>query len=252
MMRECPSCYGKWASALAGRVAWRMWATARQRAHARDVRHWRVVHVVVSFPDEGRSYRSAKARALRVAKEHGIDGGAAVFHPFRAEGCHYAADGYFHYHVFGLALGDIVPGGLSRDGALVFKVLRDRVHGDFNGFRSPHELSRAVSYALKHSGIVSYDTDADGSRRRRHSVTWFGVASYNQMSTAKLKSLHPEGYSAVHDPRGVRCPSCGSRDTFQTGELSVDGLFHPFSPLESYQRSHPCRGQWRCERGDYG
>jgi DNA-directed RNA polymerase subunit RPC12/RpoP len=252
MMRECPSCYGKWASALAKRVAWRMWATARHVSQARGVRYWRVVHAIVSFRDEGRSYRFAKARALRVAKQQGIDGGAVVFHPFRTEGGRYVADGYFHYHIFGLALGDIAPGGSSRDGAVVFKVVRDRVHGDFRGFRSPHELARAVSYALKHSGVVSSDTDSDGSRRRRHSVTWFGVASYNQLSTAKLKALHPEGYSAVHDPRGVRCPSCGSRDTAQMGELSVDGVLHPFSAREWYQRNHPCRGQWRCERGDCG
>lgn len=249
MKRDCPDCYPKWASLLGRRVAWRLWSVARLLVRERKLPYWRVVHTVVSIPDVGQSLRRAKARVLRVVKQHGVNGGVAVLHGTRAVSGHYVADGYLHYHVFGVALGDIVPGGQPKDGDLVFKVIRDAVHQDFNGFRSQHELARAVSYALSHASIVVSDEDADGTRHGRHAVTWFGVASYNQVSVVKLKALHPEGHEAVFGSRGVRCPKCHGFNTIQTGEFSPDGSLDPGFALKHYQRTNPSFGQWRVERG---
>ena len=223
MQRECPSCYRKWAALEGKRAAWRLWASARKIAQASGVRHWRILHSVESFRADGYSIRRARARAYRVAKKHGLDGGASVFHAFRTEDGHYVPDGYYHYHLFALATGDVVPGGQPEDGDILFKVLPDARHHDFNGFRSPWELAKAITYALSHASLVSSDEDADGTRHSRHAIAWFGVVSYNRMSTRTLKLAYPEGYASMHERQGVRCPSCGSHDTYQSGEFLPDG-----------------------------
>ena len=250
MNRDCPDCFTKWARGEARIASFRLWSGVRLVARELARRYYRIVHVVVSFPDEAEAYRTCRERVYRVCREHGVVGGPCVFHPFRMDvDGEYVPDGYLHFHVIGVAFGNIEQGGLERDGDLVFKVVRDARHHDFGGFRSEAEVRACLSYELGHVGIVHEDRDREGVVQCRHALTWFGVLSYGKLSTETLRLSCPEGFDAVHAVVSARCPSCGSRDTVQIGEFMPDGLLAPDWALRDYQRSHACWGQWRVERG---
>ena len=243
MSRECPDCFEKWAYAEGKIAGWRLWSGAALVGRELGVRYHRIVHAIVSFPDEGLSYESVRTRVYRVCREHGLVGGMDVFHPFRQndEG-EFVPDGYFHFHVLGLAFGNIVPGGQERDGDLVFKVIPDARNHDYRGFRSPGDLRKCIAYQLTHCGIVNADVSLDGVVRNRHAVTWFGVLSYNKLGLEKLVEACPKGYAVASASAAVRCPLCGSRETVQVGEYRLDGLLDPSFAARAYRWTHD---SWR-------
>ena len=202
MSRECPDCYEKWAYSEGKVAAWRLWSGARFVSKELGMRYHRIVHAIVSFPDDGSPYELNRERVYRVCLEHGLAGGPVVFHPFRQnDDGNFVPDGYLHYHILGLAFGNIVPGGQASDGDLNFKVIPDARNNDFRGFRSPGDLMNCIGYQLTHCGIVSGDIGLDGVPRDRHAVTWFGVLSYNKLGLEKLKEAYPEGTLLFMVPR---------------------------------------------------
>lgn len=200
--RECPDCYEKWASKEARIASWRVWAGARYVARQLATRYFRIVHCVVSFEADDSELSSFRTRAYDVLRKHGINGGIMVWHPFRKnEKGTFEFDGYVHFHVIGIAYGNIETPEAGQ--GYVFKVIRDAEHKDYKGFRSPGAVKRALGYLLSHCGIL------DGV----HAVTWFGVTSYNKLAIAKLKMVFRAGYDEMMKPKGTKCPYCNSEDT---------------------------------------
>jgi len=217
MMRECPECYEKWAFREAKLAAWRVWAGAKRRCREAG---WawsacRVLPVVVSVRDRGQGLVCARDEAYAVARRHLLDGGLSVYHPFRQDEMGaFVLDGYVHFHMVVLAHGDVLPGGLSTDGDVVFKVIRDAEYGDFRGFRGPAGIRRHLKYLLSHCGIVE----------GRHALTWWGSLSYNKLPSEELRNLYPEAWDELHLLLPVRCPLCGSEKTV---EILEDGSIDP-------------------------
>lgn len=202
MERLCPECYEKWARKEGRAMATRIF-TGSHHLYGRKARK---VHAVVSFRVDGQErLKELRARAYKVCKVHGIAGGAEIFHPFRKdEDDRFVPDGTVHFHIIGVAPGDIAPGSESEaaDG-IVFKHILDAKHNDFRGLRRMRDCVRLAQYLLTHCGIVE----------DRHSVTWFGCLAYNQLSTGLLEKEYPEAYEELNKVRGSRCPICGSWDT---------------------------------------
>ena len=201
VLRECPNCFEKWAWREASRSSWRAWTGTQDRFWRFGVRA-RLVHCVLSVRYEEQQLSELRDQARHVLKKHGIVGGLLVFHPFRQDDDgQFANDGTVHFHVIGLAPGDITPGGESE--SVVFKVVPDAKHDDYRGFRRHRELRQCIQYLLSHCGVV----------QGRHTVTWFGELSYNKLSQQSLEDAHPEAVEAMERVRSVRCPECGSYDT---------------------------------------
>jgi len=201
MLRTCPHCCGAWASKESKAAAWRFWAGSKRVAYARMIRRedLRRVHCVISIPESG-TLDTQRKTAIAVAKRQGLLGGTLIWHPFRfndEEG--YARDGYVHFHVAGMAAGDIKPGD-GKDG-IVFKHI-PHPDGHYRGFQSVDEVRAMLLYALKHCGILE----------GRHALTWWGELSYNKLPMDVLDADYP-GRLEYTKPLGVVCPFCGSRDT---------------------------------------
>ena len=203
--RDCPECYEKWASKEARKAAWRLWEGARYVSRQVGRKRFRLLHCVVSFPieDSDTTFNTYRNRAYQVLRQHGVEGGLCIWHPFRKnpESGVFEYDGYVHFHMIGVAWGDVKPG--REDSGYIFKVVRDAERGDYRGFKSPGAVQRALSYLLSHCGVM------DGV----HAVTWFGVLSYNKMALEKLKAFAREGWDDLQRVRSPKCPYCGSEDT---------------------------------------
>jgi hypothetical protein len=201
MKRGCPSCYQKWASHEGKVSATRLWISGYSIARGKPFkRGFRVLHCVVSLPQG--DYNENRDKARKICKRHGLLGGLMVWHPFRQDDDkQYVPDGYEHYHVIGLARGDVKPGGMSLDGKAIFKVIPDAKRGDYRGFMRSRDVKNCIRYLLTHCGILE----------GRHSLTWWGVMSYNSMSNAKLDLEFPGVMSRVKEFKR-RCKFCGSED----------------------------------------
>lgn len=198
MKRECPECWRKWAHKLAIKSSMRMWSGGLFKMKGR--RGFRLLHTVISFPHD--TLGSLRTKARKIAKEHGIVGGLIIYHPFRQDDEHnFIPDGYTHFHVIGLAPGNVTPGGKNSD--YIFKVIRDAKRGDYKGFRKPKDISACIYYLLTHCGIM------EGS----HSLTWFGALSYNSFSLEVWEKHFPELHEYLK-PKPRQCPHCGSDDTY--------------------------------------
>lgn len=195
MLRTCPSCFRKWAVKEGRKAAKRIWAASSIIAPKRTGR--RLVHAVVSFHAQD-DIQDLRKRAIKVCKDHGISGGALVFHPFRSDDDEgYIPDGYIHFHVIGLARGNIKPG---TDPNVIFKIIKDARRKDYRGFQKCQEISATIFYLLTHCGII----------KGRHALAYFGELSYNKLSNGKLQELIPGlDLDPVHKHR---CPSCRSDD----------------------------------------
>lgn len=214
MMRECPECHEKWAAKEGKAAAWRLWTGIQHLYRGYPVR---ILHCMVSMEYNGQSLEELRGRAKLVARNHGITGALQVLHPFRKndEG-QYASDGTVHFHVIGIAPGNVIPGGLKSDGTAIFKVIPDpgseaRGKATYRGFRRFGDVKRAVQYLLSHCGIIE----------GRHSLTWWGSLGYNSLSTEKLKEFCPAGYANLTEYKAKVCPFCGSDDTEPCEELDL-------------------------------
>jgi len=203
--RDCPECYENWAYKEAKKASWRIWTGTMLVSREIGRKRFRLLHCVVSFPaeDPDTTFNTYRNRAYQVLREHGIEGGLSIWHPYRkdSERGVFEYDGHVHFHVIGVAWGDVKPG--REDSGYIFKVIKDAVRGDYRGFKSPGAIRRALAYLLSHCGVM------DGV----HAVTWFGVLSYNKMAVRKLKVFAPEGWEDLLRIRSQKCPYCGSDDT---------------------------------------
>lgn len=215
MSRLCPECFELWARKEAFKASLRLWAGFRARGG-------RLLHCVVSIPFDGHDEGHYRAMARRVSALHGIVGGISICHPFRDDGDGYVPDGFIHYHIVGIAPGNVLPGGT--DGAVVFKVIRDPVRNDYRGLFRLKEARRLLQYLLSHCGIIE----------GRHPLTWWGCVSYSTFPTSELRAMIPN-YDALLDIR-ARCPFCGARgvvpcDVYDwTAGFTVQAYPYPSEP----------------------
>lgn len=201
MLRTCPHCWRKWAQREAGIAGVRLWAGSCMVSKSRPGRvGWRLMHVVVSFQDQGEDMALLRERARLIARRHGVLGGCSIYHPFRKDSDNqYVPDGYVHFHLLGLCHGDILPGGLPSDQGAVFKVIPDARRGDFRGLLRAREVRVLVHYLLTHCGIV----------KGRQALTWWGVLGYNNLHNKTLDDFSQGALTRAKSPRS-RCPLCGS------------------------------------------
>lgn len=170
----------------------------------------RLYHIAISFRDEGEQtpdrVREYRRRSYKIARQHGLVGGVAVYHAGR-EMDRYELGGP---HVHMVALGcNITPGGESDDestGEVVFKVIPLR--GDDGQVttwfaRSQREVARILSYVLTHT------VTGPGF----HSLTYFGALAYNCYAQSLVDEHIKRGMVEVSERADwCRCPFCGSDD----------------------------------------
>lgn len=262
--RGCPACAERWgkaeAQASSRRLAWGaktvgMVRTSRMvevlglarlllpsiasRAFDQAQRHLvprlRLCHVVVSMPDDVGDADYCRRLAYSVVGKHGIDGGVAIFHPWRRDkDRHYVPDGYWHWHIVGVNFGDVAPGGNDKtpDGRpVVFVHLDDDEYDDYGGLRSQAAISRLVQYLLSHAGL----------RIGRHAYTYFGCVSPRSTPEALVQRWYPECLTEGSKPYPVAkhcCPVDGSDELEPCEEQYwMEGRVRPVGvhPLPSYE-----------------
>lgn len=205
MRRSCPHCGEKWARREARIASERLWAGANLIMHGTPRRAgYRVVHCVVSMNDQDDDINDQRTKANVVLKRHGIAGGLMIYHPFRKDDQDkaFVPDGHVHFHVIGIAPGNIQAGGLPSDNGAVFKVIKDARRGDFRGLHECGEVRSLAFYQLTHCGILE----------GKHALTWFGTLSYNAISNKTLDMSYPGYIERLTTPPPKRCPTCGSED----------------------------------------
>ena len=167
---ECPICYEKWGSKEAHRIEHRFkyWRGKYRRA----------IHVVFSSPakDLELDYPKLRRRLYGIAKKVGLMGGSVIFHPFRQmEGKRWVLSPHFHVLGFGW-------------------ICRVR------------EVNAETDWVVKNVGVrksvyatAMYQLSHAGVHPKRHTVTWFGKLSYNQLKAPKF------------EVEKEVCPLCGKR-----------------------------------------
>lgn len=224
MLRVCPYCFEKWAFKEANAASWRVWQ-GMEYLYWQYVINARLMHIVVSIRWDGQTLQECRNKVMWVLKDHGVDGGLLVFHPFRKdkETNQYHNDGTVHFHCL-VAVVDTVAGGSEQEYAdgTFFKIIPN-MDGDFNGIQSLENAKRAVAYLLSHCGLIE----------GKHSVTWFGSMAYNKLSTKAIEAT----YGGAPEPPQKECPychghnteSCYGYDYFQGGQFLVHPL--PDEPM---------------------
>jgi hypothetical protein len=228
--KKCPTCYEAWATAeaeralirfsafiLGSRVVDRLILRAKQkfRKEPREIFHKKLVrkletkikkvlrhkpiHVVFSPPeglidDTIEGHKKGKALAYQLAREHGLYGGACVFHPYRLKcsSCGSAIPDYHkkcpdcgkedfswfwspHFHMVGFGWIHHTAEGYQKHGWVIKNLgLRKSVFFTFQ-------------YLLSHAGVS-----------RPHTTTWFGKLAYRMLRAPVLGAV-PE-----------ICPICGA------------------------------------------
>jgi hypothetical protein len=151
------------------------------------------IHVVFSPPQELMkdsilSYRKVKEVAYDLAREHGLFGGALVFHPYRLKCsmcgsaipdyhkncpvCGKEAFSWFwspHFHAIGFGWIHHTAEGYERTGWIVKNL----------GIRK--SVFFTMQYLLSHAGVSQL-----------HTTTWFGKLSYNSMGSVPILGACPE------------------------------------------------------------
>ena len=241
LLRACPNCYEKWAATEAKRASWRVWMGMHKLYWQYGIRA-RLMHCVFSVRYDGQTLQECRNQAMTVLKDHGLEGGLLVFHPFRQDDDgDFALDGTVHFHGLVAAVGDIKPGSTEfyEDG-IFFKVIPDPIRGGFRGFTHFGELRRCVQYLLTHCGVIE----------GRHTVTWYGSMSYNKLSQKALEAKHPKAVKDMEKVRSSQCPHCGSYDTERcevvdytrwSDRHSVQLHPYPSNPPPSPRRDSPER-----------
>jgi hypothetical protein len=218
--RQCPDCYEEWAKEQGRASAERLWFGARIVAERQNYRRYRIVHCAASWPERPEDHKidEVRDRAIKIAKKHGVRGGLLILHPWRQDDdLQFVPDGYIHVHYIGIADGDIT--GAGKDAGYIFKHIPNPKTGDYRGFRRLRDVANAVRYLLTHAAIV----------KSRHSLTRFGVLSYNALPNQHIIEKFPE---VRPDPEkiGPQCPCCGSRKTRYA--VIMEGKFRQIIPFQ--------------------
>lgn len=171
----CPVCWPSWCGRAADRISYR-------------VKAWRgggrPIHFMLSPPCRlwGLDPRKLRRKAYLIAKKVGFLGGSCLFHPFRLESI--SNRWYFspHFHMIG-------HGWISGEKVAELYASKGWISKNI-GVRN--SVFGTAYYQLSHCGVWY----GEGGR---HSVTWFGVMSYNKLRIPK------------RIPRSASCPYCGSK-----------------------------------------
>jgi hypothetical protein len=192
---ECPVCWHDWQKREARAGARRL------NSYSIDFRR-RMVHYVLSppgdVPHKLREFRRNRQEAYRIAKSRGIRGGIIIYHE---RACRYYDEKVYteshsgfhgsHWHIIGDGWLHSVAELYKKDGWIV-KNLRIRRRGGVF-----HTLTYLLDHCLRAFSTGAKGIDCHIAKVRIHTVTWFGVLSYN-----KLKIEKEIG------PKLVYCPIC--------------------------------------------
>ncbi len=214
---RCPTCYLSWASREAKFATWRIKEASKKYGKAE--------HIICSVPkseysmfEEGYTgYLQGRARLLKILNSRGITGGGAIFHGFRfanakesrIKGVPFGFYWSPHWHVVGFLVD-----GYSQCRNCVHNCETDREYckscnkgyegrtrraydSDFWIVKVAAERKSILGtffYQLNHSTIIP-------SRKRFHSLTWFGVCGIRALKLDKSKFKE----------NAALCPICGSK-----------------------------------------
>lgn len=211
MMRHCPHCYQKWAAKQGKEAAWRFWTGINYIYQG--YRGIRYLHYFVSLVPKGESYDELRDKAREISSKHGFVGGLLIPHCHRLDDENSRQpDGTIHFHGIGIAPGKISPGG--DDGDTIFRVIKDPGSDGkptYRGFRYFSQVKECCQYLLSHAAIIE----------GKHSLTWWGLLSYNKLNNGTLKEFCPDGYDFISTPMKSKCPFCGSRNNEPCFELDL-------------------------------
>jgi len=171
----CPICWGDWANREKDK------ATVRLHSFILKGRSLKPIHLTVSIPhsDYALSLQKMREKTYRALKRVHCLGGMVIYHPTRWD--KFRRLWYFspHFHVIGYGW--------------IVDVRQNYVYSDYVvkniGIRKTVEGT--IYYQLSHCGIAE----------KKHTVTWFGVLSYNKLhveSVEKEKSVCPLCHEELH------------------------------------------------------
>lgn len=214
---RCPKCYRSWASREAKFASWRI-----QKA---SVKYGKAEHIVASVPELEYSmfesgyggYLKGRVRVQKVLGDRGVVGGGLIFHGFRFADAKKSRKkgvpfGWYwnpHWHIVGFLVD-----GYSMCRGCVHNCVTDREFcrkcsdgfegrtrrvNDVDGWivkvlGERKSILATFYYQLNHSTIIP-------SRKRFHSLTWFGVCG--------IRALKLDRSEFKEEPD--LCPICGSK-----------------------------------------
>ena len=174
--------------------------------------------------------RHLRREVRRKLREHGIDGDAVVFHPYRKDhdrsclnhpdhpehgsgmptkcSCRYVRWGP-HWHWIGVAHGHVAPGGHA-DAPWVFGVIPDKGTGRMTGRRNEYKGIKRFRDLV---GLMSYELGHAGYFGRNQVISYGGQFANNKIPKAMLREKVPEVFAEGDELRqrwGERCPACGA------------------------------------------
>ena len=171
----CPTCWGSWANRECDNAKKRLDAFVLKNRHGKRLKP---IHVIVSVPrvDHGFSLPKLRKKTYRALKRVGLVGGMLIYHPKRKND---RGEWYFspHFHVIGY--------GWIRD------TRRNYVHSGY--------IVKNVGVRKSVRGTIYYQLSHCGISEKFHTVTWFGLLSYNKLRVPKIVKEEQI------------CPLCGAR-----------------------------------------
>lgn len=225
----CPSCKGVVAVPMGCHLktcprCWTTWAIEKSHvitakiAYARRIRitKGRPWHIMIRPPRGtlGFTWKELvefRARCYKIAREHGVKGGAAVIHwgPDKDSTRPWAP----HVHIIGYLTGRYKPGPTKEGWTIKFVKI-----GGKDGLWK--NVQKVAFYELTH---------CIRPRDQGHAVTWFGFMANNQMATPDKEKIKAMGL----DPGdGPHCPCCHTALV----PLDIWDYTDPFKP--TYAGSH--------------
>ncbi len=193
--KACPKCSLRWAYLEGRKAAWRMFHVGRLlRRRRRWTKVWLPRHVTLSLDQwqfrQPRNLQEAFTAAWRLLKGLGVYAGLQMYHPARngeergPQGQVYWIPGP-HVHVICWGPMEAEPLEAARAAGWVVKTIREVKHGE--------DMRQLIGYLGTHAGYEP----------RKHSVRWYGWASY-----ARCRGV-PRLPAATREELAPCCPVCG-------------------------------------------
>lgn len=202
---DCPVCNSAWSNREGERASERLINGSKVYKGMGVCKH-----IVLSPPQDYAigllktvvGYKSLRNKAVKLSKKYGFRGGCMIFHPFRREGLVWCLSPHFHLVGYGYFINSDV---FYEETGWVYKNKGKR-----------KSIFGTVSYLLSHSGLGFVS-----GVRRFHSLTWFGVLSYNKIMVIE------ERVEEEHE----KCVIC-------------DGLLHKYVPCFYGRDFYDDNGDW--------
>jgi hypothetical protein len=212
---ECPICFGAWAGREAEKADYRL------RSY-KGGRFRRPIHVIASPPCDkwGLEFGVLRSECYKNLRKVGVYGGCVIIHPFREvpkDSGNWVVSP--HFHIIGYGWVHHTKENFEANGWVV-KVRKGGIISSVKG---------TLSYQLGHSGV--HKGHINGLRRSRvHTITWFGVCSYNKL---RLKRWHPVP---------VLCPICGCE--LRPVHLDKKNCWRGLDPPKNFGLFYLVGGTW--------